>query len=70
MNMDNLWDLMSLCLFIVPNLFPLSVYSIISYMVSAVGASIFVSGLIVLFCINQDDGRHSFGHSGGGFLLS
>ncbi|KAJ8435244.1 hypothetical protein Cgig2_015647 [Carnegiea gigantea] len=65
MNMDNLWDLMSLCLFIVPNLIPLSVYSIISYMVSAVGASIFVSGLIVLFCINQDDGRHSFGHSGG-----
>uniref|UniRef100_A0A7C8ZSL2 Cationic amino acid transporter C-terminal domain-containing protein n=1 Tax=Opuntia streptacantha TaxID=393608 RepID=A0A7C8ZSL2_OPUST len=39
--------------------------SIISYMVSAVGASLFVSSLIVLFCINQDDGRHSFGHSGG-----
>jgi len=51
-------------------LIPVSMYSIISYMVSAVGASLFVSSLIVLFCINQDDGRHSFGRSGGGFLLS
>jgi len=30
-----------------------------------VGGTLLLSGLIVLTCIDQDDARHSFGHTGG-----
>ncbi|KAJ6802849.1 cationic amino acid transporter 3, mitochondrial-like [Iris pallida] len=35
------------------------------YSVCSVGGFLLLGGLVVLSCIDQDDGRHSFGHSGG-----
>lgn len=31
------------------------------------GGVLLLSGLVVLTCIDQDDARHSFGHTGGMF---
>ncbi|RVW90302.1 Cationic amino acid transporter 2, vacuolar [Vitis vinifera] len=35
------------------------------YMFCGIGGALLLSGLIVLTCIDQDDARHNFGHSGG-----
>lgn len=35
------------------------------YALSGIGGLLLLSGLIVLTCIDQDDARHSFGHTGG-----
>ncbi|KAF3441210.1 hypothetical protein FNV43_RR15123 [Rhamnella rubrinervis] len=35
------------------------------YAMCGVGGALLLSGLIVLTCIDQDDARHNFGHSGG-----
>ncbi|KAL9677105.1 hypothetical protein QQ045_005332 [Rhodiola kirilowii] len=45
-----------------------SVTAISSYLrfsMSGIGAVLIISGLVVLTCIEQDDARHNFGHSGG-----
>ncbi|GAB4834080.1 Carnitine O-acetyltransferase mitochondrial [Ancistrocladus abbreviatus] len=39
--------------------------SILRFSLCGVGGLLLLSGLIVLTCIDQDDARHSFGHSGG-----
>lgn len=39
------------------------------YMFCGIGGALLLSGLIVLTCIDQDDARHNFGHSGGTFSL-
>ncbi|KAF2566601.1 hypothetical protein F2Q68_00026749, partial [Brassica cretica] len=38
---------------------------LLRYSLCGVGGLLLLSGLIVLSCIDQDDARHSFGHSGG-----
>ncbi|KAJ9693743.1 hypothetical protein PVL29_009615 [Vitis rotundifolia] len=35
------------------------------YICCGIGGALLLSGLIVLTCIDQDDARHNFGHSGG-----
>lgn len=35
------------------------------YSICSVGGFLLLGGLVVLSCIDQDDGRHSFGHAGG-----
>uniref|UniRef100_A0A6N2MLZ1 Cationic amino acid transporter C-terminal domain-containing protein n=1 Tax=Salix viminalis TaxID=40686 RepID=A0A6N2MLZ1_SALVM len=35
------------------------------YAVCGIGGALLLIGLIVLTCIEQDDARHNFGHSGG-----
>ncbi|NP_001265934.2 cationic amino acid transporter 2, vacuolar-like [Solanum lycopersicum] len=35
------------------------------YALSGIGGLLLISGLIILTCIDQDDARHSFGHTGG-----
>ncbi|KAL6335882.1 hypothetical protein AAG906_003507 [Vitis piasezkii] len=35
------------------------------YMFCGIGGALLLSGLFVLTCIDQDDARHNFGHSGG-----
>lgn len=62
------WTIMLTCLgalLLTTGVSSVGLPSIISFMVAAVGACLVVSSLIILFCINQDDGRHSFGHAGG-----
>ncbi|XVF56809.1 hypothetical protein PTKIN_Ptkin06aG0150300 [Pterospermum kingtungense] len=39
--------------------------SLLRFALGAVGAAILLCCLIVLACLNQDEGRHSFGHTGG-----
>lgn len=39
--------------------------SMIRYTLCGMGGSLLLSGLTVLTCIDQDDARHSFGHTGG-----
>ncbi|OMP12247.1 Amino acid/polyamine transporter I [Corchorus capsularis] len=39
--------------------------SLLRFALGAVGAAILLCSLIVLACLNQDEGRHSFGHTGG-----
>ncbi|XP_038882439.1 cationic amino acid transporter 3, mitochondrial-like [Benincasa hispida] len=39
--------------------------SYVRYSVSGIGVMLLLSALIVLSCIDQDDARHSFGHTGG-----
>ena len=41
------------------------VYRIIRYPLCGVGGSLLLAGLIALSSIDQDDARHTFGHSGG-----
>ncbi|KAJ6951820.1 cationic amino acid transporter 2 [Populus alba x Populus x berolinensis] len=43
----------------------LSLPSPLRFTTCGVGGALLLSGLIVLTCIEQDDARHSFGHSGG-----
>ncbi|XP_010550573.1 PREDICTED: cationic amino acid transporter 2, vacuolar-like [Tarenaya hassleriana] len=43
----------------------LSFPGLLRYSMSAVGGILLLAGLIVLTSIDQDDARHSFGHSGG-----
>ena len=38
-------------------------------MFCGIGGALLLSGLIVLTCIDQDDARHNFGHSGGMYVL-
>ena len=38
---------------------------LLRYSLCGVGGFLLLFGLIVLSCIDQDDARHSFGHSGG-----
>jgi cationic amino acid transporter 1 len=38
---------------------------LLRYSLCGVGGLFLLVGLIVLICIDQDDARHSFGHSGG-----
>lgn len=42
-----------------------SLPSIFRYTLCGVGGGLLLSGLTVLTCIDQDDARHSFGHTGG-----
>ncbi|XP_059668578.1 cationic amino acid transporter 2, vacuolar-like [Cornus florida] len=39
--------------------------SFLRFMLCGIGGSLLLSGLVVLSCIDQDDARHSFGHTGG-----
>ncbi|XP_057540882.1 cationic amino acid transporter 2, vacuolar-like [Amaranthus tricolor] len=39
--------------------------SLLRYALCGVGGGLLLSGLTVLTCIDQDDARHSFGHTGG-----
>ncbi|EOY10496.1 Cationic amino acid transporter 4 isoform 4 [Theobroma cacao] len=39
--------------------------SLLRFTLGAVGAAILLCSLIVLVCLNQDEARHSFGHTGG-----
>ncbi|XP_062096367.1 cationic amino acid transporter 2, vacuolar-like [Humulus lupulus] len=39
--------------------------SFLRYSLCGVGGVLILSGLVVLTCIDQDDARHSFGHTGG-----
>ena len=39
--------------------------SYLRFSLCGVGGTCLLSGLIVLTCIDQDDARHSFGHTGG-----
>ncbi|KAL8129484.1 hypothetical protein V2J09_018639 [Rumex salicifolius] len=39
--------------------------SVIRYTFSGFGGCLLLGGLVVLSCIDQDDARHSFGHTGG-----
>ncbi|PON33363.1 Amino acid/polyamine transporter [Parasponia andersonii] len=39
--------------------------SLLRYSLCGVGGALLLSGLIVLTCIDQDDARHNFGHTGG-----
>ena len=41
------------------------VYRVIRYPLCGVGGSLLLVGLIALSSIDQDDARHTFGHSGG-----
>ncbi|XVF06667.1 hypothetical protein REPUB_Repub06bG0069800 [Reevesia pubescens] len=41
--------------------------SLLRFSLATVGAAILLCGLIVLACLNQDEARHSFGHTGGMF---
>ncbi|EOY10494.1 Cationic amino acid transporter 4 isoform 2 [Theobroma cacao] len=41
--------------------------SLLRFTLGAVGAAILLCSLIVLVCLNQDEARHSFGHTGGMF---
>ncbi|KAG5556207.1 hypothetical protein RHGRI_006728 [Rhododendron griersonianum] len=43
--------------------------SFIRFTVCGLGGVLLLSGLVVLTCIDQDDARHSFGHTGGMFHL-
>ncbi|CAK9319619.1 unnamed protein product [Citrullus colocynthis] len=43
----------------------LSLPSYVRYSVSGIGVMLLLSALVVLSCIDQDDARHSFGHTGG-----
>ncbi|KAJ4828189.1 Carnitine O-acetyltransferase mitochondrial [Turnera subulata] len=43
----------------------LSIPGLIRYTVCGVGGAFLLCGLVVLTCVDQDDARHSFGHSGG-----
>lgn len=45
----------------------LTVPSILRFALCGVGGVLLLCSLIVLACIDQDDARHSFGHSGGMF---
>lgn len=38
---------------------------LLRYSLCGVGGFLLLVGLIVLSCVDQDDARHSFGHSGG-----
>uniref|UniRef100_A0A5B7C0N2 Putative Cationic amino acid transporter 2 isoform 1 n=1 Tax=Davidia involucrata TaxID=16924 RepID=A0A5B7C0N2_DAVIN len=39
--------------------------SFVQFMLCGIGGTLLLSGLVVLTCIDQDDARHSFGHTGG-----
>ncbi|KAB2005293.1 hypothetical protein ES319_D11G260000v1 [Gossypium barbadense] len=39
--------------------------SLVHFSLGAVGAAILLCSLVVLACLNQDEARHSFGHTGG-----
>ncbi|MBA0561199.1 hypothetical protein Golob_018048 [Gossypium lobatum] len=39
--------------------------SLVRFSLGAVGAAILLCSLVVLACLNQDEARHSFGHTGG-----
>ncbi|KAL8152404.1 hypothetical protein V2J09_010164 [Rumex salicifolius] len=39
--------------------------SVLRYTLSGAGGALLIAGLIVLTCIDQDDARHTFGHTGG-----
>ncbi|KAB5512233.1 hypothetical protein DKX38_029261 [Salix brachista] len=43
----------------------LSLPSLLRFTMCGIGGALLLSGLIVLTCIEQDDARHRFGHSGG-----
>ncbi|CAK7341541.1 unnamed protein product [Dovyalis caffra] len=43
----------------------LSLPSFLRFTLCGIGGALLLCGLIVLTCIEQDDARHSFGHSGG-----
>lgn len=46
---------------------PVGCTSLLRFTSGAIGAAILLCSLIVLACLNQDEGRHSFGHTGGMF---
>ncbi|KAJ6379833.1 hypothetical protein OIU76_016482 [Salix suchowensis] len=43
----------------------LSIPRLLRFIVCGIGGALLLIGLIVLTCIEQDDARHNFGHSGG-----
>ena len=47
-----------------------STASFLRYTLCGIGGALLLSGLAVLTCIDQDDARHSFGHSGGMFSFA
>jgi len=47
-----------------------SYFSLMRYSLCAFGGSLLLGGLVVLSWIEQDDGRHSFGHAGGKLFLN
>ncbi|XP_074271060.1 cationic amino acid transporter 2, vacuolar-like [Silene latifolia] len=62
------WTIVAICLGALLLAFGASdvgLSSIPLFTLCAVGAALLISGLVILSCINQDDGRHSFGHTGG-----
>lgn len=44
-------------------------FSLLRFSLCGIGGALLLTGLVVLSCIDQDDTRHSFGHSGGMFLM-
>uniref|UniRef100_A0A6N2MQ93 Cationic amino acid transporter C-terminal domain-containing protein n=1 Tax=Salix viminalis TaxID=40686 RepID=A0A6N2MQ93_SALVM len=40
-------------------------FELLRFIVCGIGGALLLIGLIVLTCIEQDDARHNFGHSGG-----
>ncbi|KAJ6810720.1 cationic amino acid transporter 3, mitochondrial-like [Iris pallida] len=62
------WSIASVCIgvLILTSAASVTFLSIlVQYLVCLVGGLILLCGLSVLSCIDQDDGRHSFGHAGG-----
>lgn len=43
---------------------------LLRFIVCGIGGALLLIGLIVLTCIEQDDARHNFGHSGGMWLFA
>lgn len=48
----------------------LTINRLLRYSLCGVGGFFLLVGLIVLSCVDQDDARHSFGHSGGTDVLN
>ncbi|XP_009604785.1 cationic amino acid transporter 2, vacuolar-like isoform X2 [Nicotiana tabacum] len=59
------WTIMFICIGIFILTSAASIVSLPKYTLCGIGGFLLLSGLIVLTCIDQDDGRHSFGHTGG-----
>ncbi|XP_057954367.1 cationic amino acid transporter 2, vacuolar-like [Malania oleifera] len=62
------WTIMLTCMGVLILTSAASALGLPSYLrftLCGVGGAILLSGLVVLTCIDQDDARHSFGHTGG-----
>ncbi|GLT87473.1 hypothetical protein SLE2022_055550 [Rubroshorea leprosula] len=59
------WNIALLCIGVLVLASAERLSSLLRFTLCAAGAAILLCSLIVLACINQDDARHNFGHSGG-----